>query len=141
MNNKLKTRLEDMAAIAAYVETISETLKPSLALPSEGQYAVIADYAESWQSAVSALEQVSPPEMVDRAHQTLIAQTRLVAAAWQKLQDANGAQDSEAFNQAETELTTQYDEYRTATAAVTTLAISIQSSIDRYIEELSISDE
>ncbi len=135
---KLQTSLDDMHRIASYSEEYSRISSPALAAPVDGQFAVIPEYVDKWQQASDELAAVEPPQALQNAHDTIRAKTTKVLESWQQLQATNGSQDEEGFRQAETALATSYDEYRSATLDIQTLASSVQSSILRYTEELSL---
>lgn len=131
---KLQSSLGDLNEVAKYLERIADTIKPALALPAEGQFAVIPEYVESWQTARDELNQLETSVMLERSHNTLTEKTEAVAASWRDLFAANSAQDKTAFDAAEARLMTSYDEYRSATSDITVLIDSIQSSVSRYVE-------
>lgn len=134
---KLQLALDDMAVMATYISDMNEVLKTPLAGPSIGEYGIISEYAVSWEQAVDALKKLSPPEILSSQHQSLVAKAKTVSEAWNTLNEANNARNTEDFKKAEAALNDRYSELRTASDSFQTIITSTQTSINRYTTELS----
>jgi hypothetical protein len=134
---KLQLALDDMSVMAQYTSKMTEILKGPLAAPTSGEYATISEYAESWQKASSSLGSLQAPEILAPQHQNLVVKVKAVSAAWDTLSAANGAKNTDDFKKAETALNDRYSELRTVSDSMQTIIMSTQTSINRYIADLS----
>lgn len=134
---KLQLSLDDMITLSRYADQMTKALKPALVIPSGGQFAVIGEYAASWDVALTSLKDVAPPDMLRAHHAELITKTSAVKDAWGALQTANSMQNRDEFTEAEKQLNDQYTEFRSAANAMNTVVLSTQASITRYIDMLS----
>lgn len=130
---KLQTSLGDMETIARYLDETSSALEPALIPTASGEFAIISDYRDAWRTAVVDLTAQTAPTVLKRQHETLIAKAQAVLGAWDALNTANNAHDTDAFRAAEKTLNERYSEFRTSSDALSVLAQSTQSSITRYI--------
>lgn len=134
---KLRSSIADMTEITSYLSSVSIALEPALALPGEGEFAIISEYAQSWANAVASLEKITPPTHLASDHTVLITKTRAVASAWTQLQSAHADQNASAFKSAEASLTESYGAFRTVSEGISLLLQTAQSSLLRYVDELS----
>lgn len=130
---KLQTSLGDMETIARYLEATNTALDPALIPTTSGEFAIISDYRDAWRTTVVDLTAQTAPTVLKRQHKTLIAKAQAVLEAWDALNTANNAHDTDAFRAAEKTLNERYSEFRTSSDALSVLAQSTQSSITRYI--------
>ena len=130
---KLQTSLGDMETIARYLDETSSALEPALIPTASGEFAIISDYRDAWRTAVVDLTAQTAPTVLKRQHETLTDKAKRVLDAWEALNTANNAHDTDAFRAAEKTLNERYSEFRTSSDALSVLAQSTQSSITRYI--------
>ena len=130
---KLQTSLGDMETIARYLEATNTALDPALIPTTSGEFAIISDYRDAWRTTAADLTAQTAPTVLKRQHKTLIAKAQAVLEAWDALNTANNAHDTDAFRAAEKTLNERYSEFRTSSDALSVLAQSTQSSITRYI--------
>ncbi len=134
---KLQLSLDDMKALAVYVQKLDDALGTALAVQASGEFAVIGEYSTAWNDGVGALEKITPPEMARSAHQEILAKSKAARDSWVALAEANGSRNAENFTAAEKTLNERYSDIRTASGGLRTLVASTQASINRYITELS----
>lgn len=134
---KLQLALDDMTVMAAYISTMNDILKTPLSGPSTGEYGIISEYSASWSDAVAALKKLTPPEILSSQHQNLVTKASAVSDVWNTLNEANNSRNTDAFKKAEAALNDRYSELRTVSDSFQTIILSTQTSINRYISELT----
>lgn len=134
---KLQLALDDMAAMATYTTEMNTILKVPLSAPGSGEFGIISEYAVTWEEALASLKNITPPEILSSQHAGLIAKVNAVSEAWNGLNAANNDRNATAFKTAETTLSDKYTELRTSADSMQTIIISTQTSINRYVSELS----
>jgi hypothetical protein len=108
---ELASRLYELESQARYLERLDGIIKPVTA-PITDEFAVISAQQSAWQDAADATKKLSPPTKLRAAHEEVLNHITAVAKAWSELNQANNAQDGEAFTAAEEQLSAQYQAIR-----------------------------
>ncbi len=109
---RLKAAITRLKSIASYADTIRSALGPALALPADGGYAIISDYAAAWKKACEDIDAIASDTVLRDLHASLRAKAHAVRDAWTVLDAANTARDKSAFQAAESALSSAYNEFR-----------------------------
>ncbi|MEO5691118.1 MAG: hypothetical protein ABIQ64_02945 [Candidatus Saccharimonadales bacterium] len=134
---KLQLSLDDMKALAQYIDSVDGALGTALAAQTSGEFAAIGEYRTAWDEGVTALEKITPPEMVRSTHAEIVAKSSAARDGWVALAEANNSRNAESFTAAEKTLSERYSDLRTVSSGLRTLVASTQASINRYITDLS----
>lgn len=130
---RLKKAVSDMKVTSGYIEEVSALLSTPLALPTDDQFAIIAEYDDAWIKAYDSVSRLTPPSAVKDAHLLLVDRVGAIKTSWSKLHDANDKQDMTAFKSAETELTKSYETFRLSSSDLSSLLHKLQTTITQAI--------
>lgn len=133
---KLQNAVDDMTAVAGYLQSANGLLNNAIAAPNDGGFAIIGDYADSWNQAVDGLQKLSPPESLKSSHQVLMQKSTAVRDAWNNVRDTYGAQKTDEFTASETKLSEAYADFRTSADPIHAVINSLQSSMTLYVGQL-----
>ena len=135
--DNIRKGLDELKLVAQYGTSMKETMKPALTNPSDGTFANISDSTANWQSSADKIKNLTPPERLRTAHQSVADAAAKVAASWQKLKDADTARDTAAYETAKTELSNSYDSFRVISEGIVKDMLPLQKQLIAQINSIN----
>lgn len=132
----LQQALDDMKTATEYIARVNAALDASLSMPTDGGFAVIDDYATSWEKSFANISSLTPPRALAAAHTELFKKTSGIKDAWTALRNANNAHKADDFRSAEKTLGERYDELRSTQDGLQAVIDAVQELINRYVRQI-----
>ncbi len=120
--------LNSLESQARYFEKVGAFIKP-VSTPITDEFAVIGDQHAAWTKAKEELNTLNPPLEYKSVHSELVARVAAVSENWRKLDQANAAQDKTSFEDAEKNLTIEYEAVRATSSEFSAILSSTQTKV------------
>lgn len=132
----IRKEVQELQSIATYTNRLTEIMTPSLANPSDGNFADISAYADAWLKSEQDIKAMSAPGRVSKGHSAVVNAVITTSGAWQKLRTANNARDGEGYSAAKAELSAAYETLKTASDQILVDLLPYQKSLSNELSLL-----